>query len=67
MILNKKSDEQKLIMEVIENQNKRIDDLQKENKLATDKYKKDFAGLNMDQKEILAKMKQYEELERECK
>ena len=54
-------------MEVIENQNKRIDDLQKENKLATDKYKKDFAGLNMDQKEILAKMKQYEELERECK
>ena len=54
-------------MEVIENQNKRIDELQKENKLATEKYRKDFAGLNMDQKEILGKMKQYEELERECK
>lgn len=54
-------------MEVIENQNKRIDELQKENRLGTEKYRKDFAGLNMDQKEILGKMKQYEELERECK
>lgn len=44
-------------MEVIENQNKRIDELQKENRLGTEKYRKDFAGLNMDQKEILGKMK----------
>ena len=60
-VITKKQDEQKMIMEIIENQNKHIQRLDTENK----KYKHDFANLSVDEQELHKKMMHIKEIESE--